>query len=159
MSKQNQQEKNPDRRSEETGGGPRVFEPAFKVEVARRLLAGESATKLHRELGIRRSVLYRWRDAYRREGPAGVSRQPGRPPGRASKAPPGPRAAAAPQTEAEQAAKRIAELERKVGRQAMEIDFLARAFKRVKELAPPSGGSGASGSTAQSAPGSALKDN
>jgi len=30
-------------------------------------------------------------------------------------------------------AKRIAELERKVGQQALEIDFLARAFKRVKE--------------------------
>jgi hypothetical protein len=56
------------------------------------------------------------------------------------------------------AARRIAELERKIGQQAVAIDFLERAFKRVKELGRPSGGNGASGSTAKSAPGSALKD-
>ena len=128
----------------------RVFDQKFKVAAAKRLLAGESGTQLSRELQVRRSVLYRWREAYRQHGAAGLNRQRGRPPG------PG-RRPATPRN-ADPAARRIAELERKVGQQTLEIDFLQRAFKRVKELGPPSGGSGASGSTAKSAPGSALKD-
>jgi transposase-like protein len=143
-----------------------VFEQNYKVEVAKRLLAGESGSQLSRELKIRRSVLYRWRDAYRLEGAAGLNRQPGRPPGRRLPTAPDPEALAAiEQADASQsaaaaatAARRIAELERKIGQQAVAIDFLERAFKRVKELGRPSGGSGASGSTAKSAPGSALND-
>lgn len=141
----------------------RVFDQEYKVAVAKRLLAGEGGSKLSQELKIRRSVLYRWRDTYRLEGAAGLNRQPGRPPGQRGRAAPEPAAlaaieqAAAAQTAAA-AARRIAELERKVGQQAVEIDFLRRAFKRVKELEQPSGGNGASGSTAKSAPGSALKD-
>ena len=139
------------------GSKHRLFDPADKVVAAQRLLAGESATALCRELQIRRSVLYRWRDTYRREGPAGLQRQPGRPPGRGQPAAPAgrERPAAAGASGAQQ---RIAELQRKVGQQALEIDFLARAFKRVKDLDRPSGGSGASRSTAKSAPGSTLKD-
>lgn len=155
------------RQRAEPGASPRrVFEQGYKVAVAKRLLAGESGTKLSRELQIRRSVLYRWRDAYRLEGAAGLNRQPGRPPGRRVPTAPDPEAPAAiEQADAGQsaaaaaaAARRTAELERKIGQQAVEIDFLRRAFKRVKELGRPSGGSGASGSTAKSAPGSALKD-
>jgi transposase-like protein len=143
----------------------RRFDQDYKVAVAKRLLAGESGTQLSRELKIRRSVLYRWRDTYRLEGAAGLNRQPGCPPGRRGRAAPDAAALAAiEQADATQAAataaaaaRRIAELERKIGQQALQIDFLERAFKRVKELGLPSGGSGASGSTAKSAPGSALK--
>jgi transposase-like protein len=39
--------------------------------VAQRILNGESVTSLHHELQIKRSVLYRWRDAYRKEAVAG----------------------------------------------------------------------------------------
>ena len=49
----------------------RTFTPEFRVEVARRIEQGESVSKLYYELGIQRSVLYRWRDMYRKEGPAG----------------------------------------------------------------------------------------
>jgi len=160
------QTKKPRKRSPRVGSTRRRYDQDYKVAVAKRLLAGESGTQLSRELQIRRGVLYRWRDAYRLEGAAGLNRQPGRPPGR--RLPPAPDAealaateqAAAAQSAAAAAAalRRIAELERKIGRQAVEIDFLERAFKRVKELGRPSGGSGASGSTAKSAPGSALKD-
>ncbi|MDR3675059.1 MAG: helix-turn-helix domain-containing protein [Acidobacteriota bacterium] len=59
----------------------RVFSWEFKEEVARRMLNGESVSALHHELQIKRSVLYRWRDAYRKEGVVGLQRVKGRPPG------------------------------------------------------------------------------
>ena len=52
----------------------RVFSWEFKEEVAQRILNGESVSALHHELQIKRSVLYRWRDAYRKEGVAGLQR-------------------------------------------------------------------------------------
>ncbi len=61
--------------------GQRVFSWEFKESVARRMLNGESVSALHHELQIKRSVLYRWRDAYRKEGVAGLQRVGGRPPG------------------------------------------------------------------------------
>ena len=56
-------------------GKYRVFSQEFKANVAQRILNGESVTALHRELQIKRSVLYRWRDAYRKEGAAGFERR------------------------------------------------------------------------------------
>ena len=56
-------------------GKYRVFSQEFKANVAQRILNGESVTSLHRELQIKRSVLYRWRDAYRKEGAAGLQRR------------------------------------------------------------------------------------
>jgi transposase-like protein len=126
----------------------RVFSPQFKAEVARRILNGESVSALHVEFGIKRSVLYRWRDAYRKEGAAGLNRPCGRPPGvlsvaRGVKAPVG-----SPGEDA--AVQKIAALERKIGRQTLEIDFLQRAFTRVKELRQQSSKAGATASTERS---------
>ena len=42
-----------------TAGKARTFPLAFKEAAARRLLSGASGTALSRELGVRRSVLYR----------------------------------------------------------------------------------------------------
>jgi transposase len=118
------------------------------VEVARRILNGESVRALHREFGIKCSVLYRWRDAYRKEGAAGLSRSRGRPPGvpSAERATRGP--AGSPGQDP--AAQEIAALEGKIGRQALEIDFLQRAFKRVKELRQQSSKAGGTASTGRS---------
>jgi len=114
----------------ELSGKYRVFSPEFKEErVAQRILNGESVSALYNEFQSKRSVLYRWRDAYRQEGAAGLQRRIGRPPG----APNRPRTAQAPASPQETAAGRVAELERKVGQQALDIDFLRRAFKRVKD--------------------------
>jgi transposase len=121
----------------------RVFSWEFKESVARRMLNGESVSVLHHELQIKRSVLYRWRDAYRKEGVAGLQRVGGRPPG----VPNPPRVAA----DAEgAAARRIAELERKIGQQAVDLDFFRRAFKRVKELRRKPAEPGATASTERS---------
>ena len=122
---------------------PRVFTWEFKESVARRMLDGESVTALHHELQIKRSVLYRWRDAYRKAGVAGLQRARGRPPG----VPNPPRPAANAE---DAAARRIAELERKIGQQALDLDFFRRAFKRVKELRRKDAAPGATASTERS---------
>ncbi len=58
-------------------GAARVFTPEFRVSVAIRLLNGESVSAVNNELKIKRSVLYRWRDAYRKEGADGLNRPQG----------------------------------------------------------------------------------
>ncbi len=107
--------------------GARVFRVEFRIAVARRILNGESVSALSNELKIKRSVLYRWRDAYRKEGEAGLNRARGRPPGGTARA---VSKASAGTVAVDQ---KIAELERRLGRMARENDFLGRAFKRVKE--------------------------
>lgn len=124
-------------------GKNRVFSREFKEGVAQRILNGESVTSLHHELHIKRSVLYRWRDAYRKDGAAGLQRPVGRPLGMAA----GPRPAAGPEAAA---AQRIAELERKIGQQSLDLDFFRRAFKRVKESRRKNTGTGATASTERS---------
>jgi transposase-like protein len=121
----------------------RVFCREFKEGVAQRILNGEGVTAIHNEFQIKRSVLYRWRDAYRKEGAAGLQRPIGRPPG----VPNPPRPQASPE---EAAARRVAELERKIGQQALDIDFLRRAFKRVKESRRKNTAGGATASTERS---------
>jgi transposase len=121
----------------------RAFTREFKEGVAQRILNGESVSALHQEFQIKRSVLYRWRDAYRKDGAAGLLRSPGRPPG----VPNLPRVVASPE---EAAARRVAELERKIGQQALGLDFLRRAFKRVKESRRKNTGTGATASTERS---------
>ena len=121
----------------------RVFSGEFRIGVVKRILGGESVTKLHHELEIKRTMLYRWCDQYRKEGEAGLQRGTGRPPGV-----PNPVKPAA--SEAEQLRQQIAQLERKVGQQAVQLDFFKRAFKRVKEPSQPNASTGATASTRRS---------
>jgi transposase len=102
----------------------RVFKVEFRIAVAQRILNGESVSSLSNQYKIKRSVLYRWRDSYREKGKAGFGQPRGPRPGWKKNA------IAQPSTIAEE---RIAELERRLGRMALENDFLKRAFKRVKE--------------------------
>jgi transposase-like protein len=123
----------------------RVFNPEFRIEVARRIVAGESVSQLHHELSIKRSVLYRWRDAYRKEGEAGLARPAGRPPGTPNRVKPS-------SSEAERLRQQLAQLERKVGQQTVLLDFFKGAFKRVKESGQPNGGAGGTASTKRQEP-------
>lgn len=111
----------------------RVFPAEFRISMARRIAGGEAISALSAEFKIKRSVLYRWRDAYRKLGEDGLKKAVGRPAGSSPGQPP------ALTTPLEKAQKRIAELERKVGQQQMENDFLRGAFKRVEELRRSSG--------------------
>ena len=123
----------------------KVYSPEYRVEVAKRILAGESVSKLYHELGIKRSVLYRWRDAYRKKGEPGLQRPAGRPPGL-----PNPRPAGVSETE--QLRQQVAQLERKVGQQEVMLDFFKKAFKRVKESNQNSDGAGKTASGGRSEP-------
>ncbi len=123
----------------------RSFSREFKLKAVERIEAGEVISALSREFGVHRQLLYKWRDAYRQ----GV--QWPRPRGRPSKAEVLARAAAAaPSDELEIARRRVAELERKVGRQALELDFFKGALRRIEASRQPSDGPSATGSSPRS---------
>ena len=120
----------------------RQFSRDFKLAALARMAAGENVSALARELGVLRKCLYQWRDRYRLGGAIAV-RSRGRPTKAESVAlraagvvPPVVRSglAAAPPLDAlAQAERRIAELERKVGRQELELDFFQRALRQIEE--------------------------
>jgi len=111
---------------------PRGFTTEFKERAVLRLEAGASASALAKELGVRRKLLYEWLSAYREHGIAGLNRKRGPKPGklRVKREPAGDALS--------QAQARIAELERLVGRQQVDLDFFRRAL-RLTDAAPASG--------------------
>ena len=140
--------------------GVKLFSRAYKLAALRRMLAGENVSALARELGIRRKYLYQWRERFRAGGPEAL-RTRGRPTkaevlaiqahaGRPTPAAAVPLVDPAPPDALSQAQRRIAELERKVGRQQIELDFFQQALRQVKETRRPSGAPGATASTRSS---------
>jgi transposase len=123
----------------------RVFSRSFKLAAVRRMMAGENVSALSRELQVLRKDLYYWRGRFRAGGPEalrgkgrprkaeGMSTKPKEPPG-----------------DVEAARERIAELERKIGQQQVELDFFRQALRRVGEARRPSGALGAPASTRSS---------
>lgn len=118
-----------------------------KLAVVERLERGEPASVLAGELKVPRKRLYVWWAAYRAQGPEGI-----RPTGR-------PRKQAVsldgcsggqPSDPLMRAERRVAELERKVGQQQLELDFFRRALRQVEALGQPESGRGATASTPSS---------
>lgn len=125
----------------------RVFSREMKLAALRRMLAGESVSALARELKLRRKLLYAWRDSFRAGG-AEALRTRGRPRKLALVA----LAEASPVTspamdELAKAKQRVAELERKIGQQQVELDFFRQALRQVRGKRRPSDGPGATAST------------
>lgn len=89
----------------------RQFTKEFKLAAVRRLEQGVSITEASRALEVGANVLHRWVREFR-HGPGNAF--PGNGKQRWSEG-------------------RIAELERKVGQQAVEIDFLKGCWQRVEE--------------------------
>ena len=89
----------------------RQFNKEFKLAAVRRLEQGVSIAEAARALEVSPNVLHRWRKEFR-QGAGNVF--PGNGKARWSEG-------------------RIAELEQKVGQQAMEIDFLKGCLQRVEE--------------------------
>jgi transposase len=135
----------------------KLFSREYKLAALRRMLAGENVSALARELGIRRKYLYQWRERFRAGGPIAL-RSRGRPTKAevlamqagetasdvAAASPP------APPDALTKAQRRIADLERKVGQQQVELDFFQRALRQVRETRRPSGAPGATASTRSS---------
>ena len=92
-------------------GTRRKFSKEFKEAAVRQLVAGKSAAAVARTLEISANDLYRWRRELQEHGTRAFSGEGRR---RADE-------------------DRVAELERKVGQQALEIDFLKRALQHVEE--------------------------
>jgi len=111
----------------------------FKRMAVARMLPGVKISALARELGVCRQRLYEWRDAMR----AGdeLLRRPGRP----RRLPAA--GAATPAGKPTGAQRRVAELERKIGQQQLELDFFRQALRQVEGLRQPSEGRGATAST------------
>lgn len=125
-------------------GAVRTFSLEFKRKVLERIAGGETIAALSAALGIRRQVIYRWREAFR-DGGAPAPR------GRPSKAAVLARGLAAEeQGELAATRRRVAELERKVGQQALELDFFRQALRRIEASRPSSNGLGATTSSPRS---------
>jgi transposase len=120
----------------------RIFSRELKLSVIRRMLAGENVSALARELQVRRKDLQVWRDRFRAGGAAAL-RGRGRPPKVVA-------AAVGVPDDLATAQRRIAELERKIGQQQLELDFFQRALRQVSEPRRPSEGPGAMPSTRSS---------
>lgn len=127
-------------------------QPYFSIEQklawVGRILAGKSVADLACELGMRSQTLYKWVGQYRRHGASGLSTagQPiGHRPQFKNKEPP-------PEglDELSLTKRRIAELERKVGQQQVDLDFFRQALRHVKGERPASDGPGATKSTKSS---------
>jgi len=136
----------------------RIFSREFKLAAVRRLAAGEKVHVVAGELGVQAQNLYRWLDRFREGGSAAlrpdgrptdierVAMQSGAAAGAGSAAMPG----ADPPDALELARARIAELERKIGRQELELDFFQRALRHVEEGRSASGAPGGTRSTRSS---------
>ena len=92
-------------------GSRRQFTQEFKLAAVRRLEQGVSMAEVARGLEVSPNVLHRWRREFR-HGPGNAF--PGNGKRRWSEG-------------------RIAELERKIGQQALEIDFLKGCLQRIEE--------------------------
>ena len=112
----------------------RTFPTAYKLKAIKRAEGGgEGVLPVARKLGISRKLLHDWIKAWKAHGPEGLNRKRG--------PKPGPRKLKPLQPEANkrsalaQATARIAELERLVGRQQMDIDFFRKALRAVERPA------------------------
>jgi transposase-like protein len=123
----------------------RVFSRAFKLAAVHRMIAGENVTELSRKLRVLRKDLYYWRSRFRAGGPEALRGK-----GRPKKSAIPISQPAGPLPEVEKARERIAELERKIGQQQVDLDFFRQALRRVEGARRPSAAPGAPASTRSS---------
>ena len=110
----------------------RQFPTAFKLKAIKRAEGGEGVLPVARKLGISRKLLHDWIKAWKAHGPEGLNRKRGPKPGpRKLK----PLDVAEKRSALAQASARIAELERLVGRQQLDIDFFRKALRALERPA------------------------
>jgi transposase len=120
----------------------RLFSREFKLAAIARLADAPNVLDLARDLGVRREMLYKWQAKFASGGAAALNTT-GRPRPVVS-LPPGSEAGV---DDATRAARRVGELERKVGQQQLEIDFFRAALRHLKDRGPKNGGPGGPAST------------
>jgi transposase-like protein len=110
----------------------RRFSREFKMKVIERLEAGESGTALGLELSIKRTIIYRWRDLWRHGGAAALRGKPGPRTKAETLELERARGVAARAGDLTEARRQIAELQRKVGQQQVDLDFFKQALRRIE---------------------------
>ncbi|HEV8586345.1 MAG TPA: helix-turn-helix domain-containing protein [Methylomirabilota bacterium] len=136
----------------------RIYRREFKEAAVRRILAGEKIAAIAADLRLRPQLLYSWRDLYDHGGadalvPRGRPRKTvGWARRRALLQPPSQQARMYGHAGEEGARDpRLVELERKVGQQALELDFFKAALRHVEAPRAPSGARGSKASSRSSA--------
>jgi transposase-like protein len=122
----------------------RSFTREYKLGVLARMAETESIVGLAHELGLERKLLYCWRDKYAAGGAENL-RRAGRPSGATSAERDQPGEPA--EHTAVDAQQRIAELERRLGQQQLEVDFFRAALRQLRERRRTNGGPGKKAST------------
>ena len=128
----------------------RRFSRDFKLSAVGRLEAGESGSALALELGVKRTILYRWRDAWRAGGELALRSGQGRPSKAEALAMEAARGPLAKANDLAEARRQIAELERKVGQQQVHLDFFKGALRRIETSRQPASAPGAPASSPRS---------
>ena len=125
----------------------RSFGREFKLKVIARMDAGENVSALSRELSVKRELLYRWRSQYRLGGDLALRAQRGRPRLAEATAMAAARGPARDASDLAAAHRTIAELERKIGQQQLDLDFFKEALRHVEASRQAKVGSGGTAST------------
>lgn len=103
----------------------------FKIAVMREIDSGKSTAEVARSYQLSPKRLEAWKPEWRAKGELAF-----------------PGTGARPQAKLD--GERISDLERKIGQQAMEIDFLKKALRHFREQPLPIVGNGVTGSTSKS---------
>ena len=111
----------------------------FKLRALAQMEAAPDVSALAKQLGVQRELLYIWRRKFRSGGADGLLALGQRPNSARPFDAPSPTASPAT-NDTEQ--RRIAELERKVGQQQLELDFFRAALRHVREQRLKKGGPG-----------------
>jgi len=119
----------------------------FMLKAVGRLEAGERASALAIELNLNRTIIYHWRDRFRAGGAEALTSKRGRPRMPEVLAAEGLRASRARADGLVQARAHIAELERKVGQQQLDLDFFRGALQHIEGSRRPSDAPGVTASS------------
>jgi len=119
----------------------------FMLKAVERLEAGERASALAIELNLNRTIIYHWRDRFRANGAEALTSNRGRPRTPEVLAAEGLRASRARADGLVQARAQIAELERKVGQQQLDLDFFKGALQHIEGSRQPSSEPGVTASS------------
>jgi len=128
----------------------RTFSGVFKLKVIERMDAGENVSALSRELGVKREILYRWRAQYREGGELRLRERRGRPRLAEARAMAAERRVAGEAADLTQARRQIADLERKIGQQQLDLDFFKGALRHIEASRQASGSPGVTASSPRS---------
>jgi len=126
----------------------RYFPEEEKRAAVRRVAAGESVSTVARSVGADRRRLYEWYRKYQAGGLEGV-RRTGRPRKEEALSARG-RSWQEASDESAATRRHIAELERKIGQQQVDLDFFRRALRHVEETRRAQATPGSAASTRSS---------